>query len=275
MRAGVSAPEWWQTRDVSLGRAALALVVLATLLAGCQKDEATRDPVADVRKAARATLSKPSTVMDIRVTSRTAEYLVRGRIELARDRYRGRASFARGGEDAFPTPPIRVVSTGPEAYIGEPDLPGLRRRRCWFDPHLPIGSAPGTASVQESLALVGIATRLLAQATERARITDDAGGEGRIRYEAWVDRSAAKAVYRHSDELFDARPKMLAHKLHLPLVVDTVGGHLSGISLELPRFESAAYLRRFQGIESVSIEVSLAPAESKLGLRPTRCIAME
>ena len=272
----VPGPKRWHTRDLKLGGVALATVLLAAVLAGCEKDEAIRDPVADVRKAARATLSEPSTVMEVRVTSLRAEYLVRGRIEPARDRYHGTARFARGGEDAFPTPPIRVVSTGPEAYIGKPDLPGLRRRRCWFDPHLPIGTAPGTASVQEALALVGIATRLLAQATERARVADDPGdNERRTSYEAWVDRSAANAGYRRSDELFEARPKVLARKLHLPLAVDTVGGRLGTISLELPRFESAAYLRRFRGVESVSIDFSLTPSDRKLQLRPTRCIAME
>jgi len=276
MKAGVPSLERWHTPDVNLGGPALALVVVAALLAGCEKDETTpRDPVAEVRQAARATLAEPSTVMNVRVTSRTAEYLVRGTIEPARDRYHGKASFARGGEDAFPTPPIRIVSTGSEAYIGKPDLPGLRDRRCWFDPHLPIGSARGTASVQESLALVGITTRLLARATARARITDDADSQGRTRYEAWVDRSAAKAVYRHGDELFDARPKELARELQLPLGVETVSGHLSRISLELPRFESAAYLARFRGVESVSIEVSLTPTSRKLKLHPTNCIAME
>jgi hypothetical protein len=274
--AGVPGPKRWHTRGVIVGGAAVATVVLAVLLSGCEGDEAIRDPVAEVQKAARATLSEPSTVMDVRVASRRAEYVVRGRIEPARDRYHGTASFARGGEEAFPTPPIRIVGTGPEAYIGQPDLPGLRRRRCWFDPHLPIGSAPGTASVQESLALVGIATRLLAHATERARIRDDAeGGDGRTRYEAWVDRSAADAAYSHSDELFEAGPRELARELRLPLAVETVNGHVSGMSLELPRFESAAYLRRFRGIESVSVEISLTPADRKLKLRPTRCIAME
>lgn len=256
--------------------AALLMSLLGVLLAGCGDEQVTRDPAAEVEKAARATLAERATI-DARVTSPRTEYSVRGLIQLARDRYYVKADFARGGRRAFPMPPLRVIGTGPEAYVGRPDLPGLGARKCWFDPHLPIGSAPGTVSVQEALALSATTTRLLADATERARITggDEAGGDGVATYEAWVDISSATPTYRNSDELFGSRPKRLAGELDLPLTVEAVDGSLSGLSLNLPHFESAAYLRRFRGVEPVSIEVSLTPTEHRLELRPPNCIAME
>lgn len=237
MRFGAAQRVRCQTRRVRCSRAVLAVVVGA-LLAGCEKHEdVVVNPVVEVRKAARATLAEPSNFMDVRVTSKEAEYLVHGRIVLRRDRYVGEANFARGGEHAFPEPPIRVVSIGREPYIASPSLSGLNRRRCWFDPHLPIGSAPGTASVQESLALVGIVPRLLARATERAAVANDDGSaeDGPNRYEVWVDPDAAEAPYSDGDELFEARPKDLAREVDLPLTIETTGGHVSTISLTLPR----------------------------------------
>lgn len=122
--------------------------------------------------------------------------------------------------------------------------------------------------------------RLLANAAERARLASDQGGvvNGGTRYEAWVDPTAATVgdwPYRHGDELFGSGPKRLAGKLQRPVTVATVNGRLSGLSLELPRFRSAAFLPRFRGVESVSVEVSLSPSNGKLELRPPPCIAME
>lgn len=259
-------------------RGTLALAVAAAVLAGCEKqsDETARDPVAEIKHAARATLAQPWNAMDVRVASRRTGYRVRGRIEPARDRYVGEARFVRGAKSAFPDPRISVIGTGPEAYIGQPDLPGLPNgRRCWFDPHLPIGSAARIASVQESLAVIGITTRLLAKATERAQIVSSESETGGTQYEVWVDRSVAKAIDPGSDELFAARPQELADEIRLPLVAHTLGGRLSRISLELPRFESSAFLRRFQGIASVSIEASLTPTDKRPNLRAPNCIAME
>jgi hypothetical protein len=60
--------------------------------------------------------------MDVRVTSKKAEYSVRGRIALRHDRDVGVVRFARGGEHAFPQPPIPIVSVGREQYIADPGL---------------------------------------------------------------------------------------------------------------------------------------------------------
>jgi hypothetical protein len=277
MRAGAAQRVPCQARQVRLSRAAIA-VALGVFLPGCEKDEAVLvDPVAEVSRAARTTLSEPSTFMDVRVTSPKAEYSVRGRIALRSDRYVSVARFARGGEQAFPEPPIHIVSIGREPYIADPGLPGLGGRRCWFDPHLPIGSAPGTASVQESLALVGIVTRLLARAVERAAVAEDAAlaDDRSNRYEVWLDAAAARAPYSEGDELFEARPKALAREVDLPVTIETAAAHLSAISLTLPRFETSAYLRRYRGVGAVSIEVSLNPATQRLKLHPTNCLAME
>jgi hypothetical protein len=258
--------------------AAQVAIVLGALLVGCGDDGVAPDPLAEIRRAARATLAEPSMVIAARVTSRKSRYTVRGRIQAARDRYYARAGFARGGREAFPTPPFRIVGTGAQTYIGQADLPTFPDRpRCWFDPHLPIGSAPGTISVQESLALVAVVMRLLADGTEQARIAGDQeeAEDGGTRYDVWVDPSAATALRRHSDELFGSPPKRLTGALDLPVTAETIDGRLSRLSLELPRFESAAYLRRFRGRHASSIEVSLTRSERELELRPPQCIAME
>lgn len=253
---------------------ALALAIVATLIAGCEKNEPAGDPAAEIRRAARATLAQPWQAMDVRVTSRRTAYSVRGLIEPAAERYAGRASFTRGAEAVAPDPPFNIVGTGSEAYIGGANLIStFEDRRCWFDPHLPIGSAARTASVQESLALVGIVIRLLARATERAEVAHSE--EAAASYRAWVDPEQAEALYSSGDELSEARPRELAGAIELPLGIETRANRLSRISLKLPRFEPAAFLRRYGGVATVSIEVSLRPTDKRPGLRTPNCIAME
>ena len=255
---------------------ALALTIVATLLAACEKEEPVGEPVAEVTAAAREALREPWNATDVRVTSRRTAYSISGLIQPALDRYRATARFRRGEEAALPDPPFTIVSTGSEAYIAGADaIPTPGERRCWFDPHLPIGSAARTASVQESLALVGIVTRLLARATERAEVVRSEDATGRASYRAWVDPDQADALYGGGDELFEARPTELAGAIALPLEVEARGGRLSRISFELPQFEPAAFLRRYGGQASVSIDISLAPADRRPNLDMPGCIAME
>lgn len=252
---------------------ALALAIVATSLAGCEKEEPVGDPVPEVTAAAREALREPWHAMDVRVTSRRTAYSIAGLIQPAHDRYRARI---RRGEGAFPDPPFTIVSTGSEAYIAGADaIPTPGERRCWFDPHLPIGSAARTASVQESLALVGIVARLLARATERAEVVRSEDATGRASYRAWVDPDQADALYGGGDELYEARPTELAGAIGLPLEVEARRGRLSRISFELPQFEPAAFLRRYGGQASVSIDISLAPADRRPNLDMPGCIAME
>ena len=236
--------------------------------------------MAEVTRAARATLADTSTVVDGSVTGPGAEYSLSGRVVSARGRYRARVRFSRDPREGFPGRRFEIVGEivgqRAEAYVAPADRSGLRGRRCWLVPHLPIGSAPRIASAEEALALLGMVTRLLAEATERARIDESAEeGHGATRYEAWVDPSAARRLDRPRGGRVGTRPRQLANDIDLPLTVEAVGGRLSRLSLELSDYEPAAFRRRFEGAASVQIDLALAPSDNALKRHRPDCLAIE
>lgn len=78
---------------------------------------------------------------------------------------------------------------------GEPGFDNIELTDCGFDPHAPIGSLGGAASVQEALALVGVAVRLLRDGTRRAELVGEHTGRGAT-YRVVTDPSAVSVAPR-------------------------------------------------------------------------------
>lgn len=274
--------------------AALGLAVGCTGGDG-ERDDPAPDAVARVRDAAQRTLGAGPSDIRLRVSSRTAAYSARGAIELAADRFFVRAVVARAPRTHFQRV-IDVLGVQGEAYLVRgvspaaiqdgklvgvevPDLDRALRSVCALDPHAPVGNLGGAASVQEALALAGVAVRLLRDGTTAARLIQDQAGGG-ASYGVKVDPSQASVApsAEGSDEMIVVDPRRLARQL-APIHVDLdAEGLVRGLSLELRGFRPAVLapgLMRQRRRERVAIQVELSDFGRTLGLRSPRCVAME
>jgi hypothetical protein len=265
-----------------------AVLGVAALAAGACRDEERHEPrpgpnpVQRVREASLRTLGSGPASIKLTVASAGAFYSVRGAVEVATDRFRVRANVERAPITHF-DPVIKVIGLGAEAYQLEPrgdlDLLGPQDRECGFDPHAPIGSLPGTASVQETVALPAVAIRLLRDGIRTATVVEALPGGGSI-YRVVVDpaRAAVAPSARGGDELIDVDPRRLArHVAPLRVTVDP-NGFVRRLALKLRRFRPAfpgPRIRRERRRVDVSVTVSLSHFGRQLELRAPPCIAME
>lgn len=210
------------------------------------------------------------------VSSRSAAYSVRGVIDLASERFRVRAHVRTAPYTHFSgwLDVIGVEGQSYELVHADERLTNLDVAGCAVDPHAPIGSLGGAASVQESVALAGIATRLLRDTPRKV-----AERQHRRTYRAVVDPAKARrSVSSLGDEWVTVDPPRLARHLgpiELTLASD---GLIHRLSMQLRRFPPPSRgpgIRREDRRERVSLAVSLADFGRPLHLRRPSCVAME
>jgi hypothetical protein len=251
---------------------------------GCENGSKAEPPPPDavtaVRQAAVSTLAGGAAKITIRVSSRTAAYSVRGAIELASATFRVRAHVMKAPMTHFANP-IQVIGVGGETYqLVDRDLTfqDVGRAGCAFDPHSPVGSVGGAASVQEAVALVGVATRLLRDAPRKVTLVERRG-RGAAGYRVIVDpRAVSDPDARRGDEWIVVNPPRLARHLAPVRVTVDADGLIRRLSLELRRFPPPALgpgRAREQRRERVSISVSLGDFGRALKVKLPSCVAME
>jgi hypothetical protein len=144
------------------------------------------------------------------------------------------------------------------------------RRRCWFNPHLPVGSSHDTVSVEESVRLVGsIVESLRHELAAAAAVGGDA-------YEVRLEASAT----RPRDDFNDTGRRVWGDRELLTRVAGpirvTVGGSpaIASLELRLRNYRPEAQFGH-PNPERASIRATLAPTDRRLRLRPPRCQALE
>jgi hypothetical protein len=239
-------------------------------------------PAESVREAALRTLGAGPANIKLRVRSPTGLYSLRGAVELATDRSRMRADVERAPMTHF-DPVINMIGLGAETYElrprGQLGLLETTDSDCGFDPHAPIGSLPGTASIQETVALPGVVVRLLRDGTRQATAVGTPAGGGAT-YRVVVDpaKAAVAPSARGGDEVIGVPPRRLArHLAPLRVTVDREGV-VRRLALRLRRFRPAVLAPRIvreRRRVDVSIAVWLSDFGRRLEVRAPPCIAME
>jgi hypothetical protein len=264
--------------NVLLGCLAVAVAACA---GGAEREERPINPLAAVRDAAVTTLAAGPASMGIEVSSATTEYSVRGVIEAASDRFRARARVRRAPMTLHDGD-IQVIGVGGETYeigSGQPGFDNIQLTACGFDPHAPIGSLGGAASIQEAVALVGIAVRLLRDGTRTAERLAEQADRGAT-YRVVVDPDAvsvAPAVQRGDEVIVVDPPRLGRHLAPMRVTVDS-DRLVRRLSLGLRRFPPPSHgpgLARQRRRERVSIMVSLRDFGRELEVRAPSCVAME
>jgi hypothetical protein len=265
---------------------ALAGVLLAALViaaAGCEDGSEAETPLPTaagaVRDAAARTLAAGPAAIRIRVSSATAAYSLRGAIELATETFRVRARITRAPRTHFARQ-VKIIGLDSETFqivdrnLGFEDI---GRAGCAFDPHALIGILGGAASIQEAVALLGVATRLLRDAPRDATLLERRARSAT--YRVAVDpRAVSRRDSSRGDEWIVVNPPRLAR--HLAPVRVRVGsdGLIRRLSLELRRFPPPSLglgLAREHRRERVSISVSLSDFGRALEVKLPSCVAME
>jgi hypothetical protein len=265
-------------------RVGALLAVLAVVAAGCEDgsraETSRRDAAGSVRETAERTLAAGPTAIAIRVSSATASYSVRGAIDLGTETFRVRARVTSAPVTHVPKD-LTVIGLAGETYqLVDRDLTfqDIGRAGCAFDPHAPVGSLGGAVSIQEALALVGIATRLLHEVPREVAELEHRGVRAGT-YRVSVNPSAVTAPnLRRSDEWIVVNPARLARHL-APILVDIDrNGLIRRLSLTLRRFRPPSFgpgRSRAHRRERVAVSVRLGNSRRELAVERPDCLAME
>jgi hypothetical protein len=262
----------------------LLLAASTIAAAGCedgsQREPPPPDPAGTVREAVVRTLSSGPARIGIQVASPTVAYSVRGAIDLATEGFRVRARVNRAPTTHLDSA-LDVIGVGGETYQigrGEPGLDNIEGTACAFDPHAPIGSLGGAVSVQEAVALVGVAVRLLRDGARTTRVVDQ-GTPHAANYWVSVDPSRATDIDPgRGDEWIVVNPSRLARHLAPMQVTLNSDGRIRRLSLELRRFPPPSRgpgLARERRRERVTVVVALSDFGRRLEVAPPSCVAME
>jgi hypothetical protein len=156
----------------------VVLVTLAMVAAGCKEESEPVPPAPDatsaVRESAERTLDGGPASITIRVSSPSVKYSVHGAIDLARPRFRVSAHVTWAPYTHF-VERLEAIGVRGETFQivpGEPGFDSLTATDCAFDPHALVGGYGGAVSVQEAVALVGVATRLLRDGLRTATVME-------------------------------------------------------------------------------------------------------
>jgi len=297
-------PRWRapRTRDSALRLLIAGALLTAALgvVLGCngggdERDDPAPDTAARVREAAQRTLGAGPADLRLRVSSPTAAYSARGAIELATDRSLVRVVVARAPRTHYDrvmdvlalegetylvrgaSPP--AIQNGKLVGVEVPDILRALRSVCALDPHGPVGNPGGAASVQEALALAGVAVRLLRDGTTKATLMDERA-DGGATYRVKVDPGQASAApsAAGSDETIVVAPRRLARQLAPLEVAVGADGLVRALALELRGFRPVVFapgVRRQRRGERVAVHIALADFGRALSVHTPRCLAME
>jgi hypothetical protein len=267
--------------------ATVGLLGMLAVTGGCGgNDEAVdarsgRDaPAAGViAEAAAATFSEPTLALSLSVASKGGSYVATGLVEPEDGRFRVQSEQVRSRHEFVPPAVIGLGGEGFEKTVAEggerlvEGFPG-NGQRCWFNPHAPVGSFLGTASVEESVRVTGAVLESLRDEVEQAE------GSGGSRYAVELQPSAS----RPRDDFRD-RPervwgdRRLLESLERPVEVGLApdGERVESIALELRdyRVYDAEARVDMPNIDSVRIEAKLVSTDRRLVIDPPRCQALE
>jgi hypothetical protein len=231
-------------------------------------------PAADVvAEAAAATFSEPTLELSLSVESKGGSYVATGLVEPEDGRFRVELEQVTRRSKLAPDAVIGLEGTGFESTVAEGLDQGFPDgRRCWLNPHAPVGSFLGTASVEESARVTGAVLESLRHEIKQA--------ERGPRYTVDLQRSAAypRDTFRNRSERVWGGRRLLG-SLERPVEVGlTPGGEqVESIALE-PRDYRVYHLDRPADkpkIDSVRIEAKLVPTDRRLVIDPPQCQAIE
>ena len=234
-----------------------------------ESESSAADPLTAVSEAGTQTFARPVLSLSLRVTSPRAHYEASGLIEPKQGRFRvelrdvssPRANVApdvvigangEGYEETFEETTEKPFSQGGE--------------RCWFNPHSPVGSFLGTASVEESVRLTGAVLESLGEEVRTA--APDAGDA----YEITLDPSATHP----RNDFHESKRRVWGDRNLLRQLEGSIEVVLSGpdtvaeIAFGLRDYEP--YVR--ETIPRVRIEATLAPTDEELVIDPPTCQAL-
>jgi hypothetical protein len=265
-------------------RALVLLLALATVVEACEEEPQPQPPAPDaiaaVREAADRTVKAGAANIGIQVSSPSEAYSVRGAIELATASFRVRVRVRSAPYTHFIESLEAIGMRGETFQIvrKEPGFENLAPTGCAFDPHSLVGSYGGAISVQEAMALVGVATRLL-QDGARTAIVLQRKERPAATYRVIVDPSAVSdADLPRSDEWRVVNPRRLARHLGPAHVTVDSRGLIRRLALDLRSFpppKRGPGVGRERRRERVSVTVSLSDFGRTFDLRPPACMAME
>jgi hypothetical protein len=252
-----------------------ASTFLLALALGACGEEPAEDPAAVVAHAARATFDGAPRAFSLAIASPDARWAGSGAVELARGRFRLVAK-ARPGVLVGPRRQT-VVGTSGEGYettfaVFHGELFGekIDQRRCWFNPHLPVGSSHDAPSVEESVRLTGSVVESLRHEIGQATNT------GADAYEVTLAPSAT----RPRDDFHETERRVWGDRELLALLDEPIGvtvserGTLRSIDLRLGDY-SPEILQRRSTPHRVSLHAALSASSRELELQPPGCQALE
>ena len=255
-----------------MGWASLIVAAVALALSGCaEKDEPAPPPAPAsqvVAEAAAATFAERTTALTLRVSSGRARYDAEGPIDLGGGRFLVNLGEISSEDDFRVETVIGLDGEGFENTVQETTEPPFtlgEGRRCWFNPHSPVGSFLGTASVEESVRLVGAIVESLQGEIEAAT----------LRGSAYAVRLRPSAGRPRDD--FRERPsrvwgdRALFAQLRGPILVGVDDGRVDRIALRLRDYQP--YVGK--PIARVSIAAELAPTDQRLESERPSCQAIE
>ena len=263
-------------------RAHAALFAGAVLLAGCGANAQPRvfatdgeSPGEVVATTASQTFSEPALELSISVASEGAGYRASGLMNPERGRFRVELADVDSRSEVVPRTVIGLEGEGFESTVSVGPTPDpAADQRCWFNPHAPVGSFLGTASVEESVRLLGSTLESLRGEIDTAR--ELAPGS----YAVTLKPSAAKPEddFRDSPERVWG-DRRLFNSLAGPMAVelDETATRVARLVLELSDYEvyDIEAGQPKPTIDSVRIEAVARPSQAELAIDQPNCQAME
>ncbi|MDQ3641120.1 MAG: hypothetical protein M3450_06560 [Actinomycetota bacterium] len=261
-------------------RTILAIGAVALGLTACGGSEepngpAAADPKEAIGSAGERAMASRSTFLNVRAQSGDTSWEAEGAVQLGQGRFvldvLGIESSKRN------IGPDRVIGLDGEGFeTTVEETMGLfgddrdAKERCWFNPHAPVGSFLGTASIEESVRLTGALIESLETETSSVIERD---GHFQVEYMP----SAAKP---HSDFRETERrvwgDRALIEDLEGPvsLMLDDAS-ELSHINIDLGEYRQYSGLGGRKRLDEVSIRATLSSSDERPQIDPPDCQALE
>lgn len=260
---------------------ATCLAGFVLLAGGCPLEKGEEPPSPPAAKlvsdAARTTFAARAIAARLEVRGRHSSYIANGLVAPADGRFRveARRPGAPPRSDDLDKR-VTVVGADGEGFEstfeetqGLFDLRVEQGKRCWFNPHSPVGFVSSPISVEESMRLSSAVLESLRKELSVA----SAAGEGRYLVE--LDRSASHP--RNDFDTTKARvwgDRKLLDFVRDPIEVQLSEGRVTGLAMTLRDYRGERFFGRRTPTD-VSIEVRYEGTNRKLLLDPPRCQALE
>ncbi len=264
-------------RYLPVAAVALAASAYSTGCGGGEGPAAVQsaDPTESVRTAGIRAMEQKVALLDLHVESGRASYDAEGPIELGKGRFKVELSDVTTQKEDSPRPEV-VIGTDGEGFENTFEenygLFGTRnqKERCWFNPHSPVGSFLGTASVEETVRVTSAVVESLEDEIRSAEATGES-------YEVELKPSASEphSDFRETERRIWGARKLL-NLLHGPInVALSDDGSLESVAFEIEDYRPYLGTKGRQGADLVQIAADYGSTEEKLVLDPPSCMALE